>query len=196
MEPWAHISAKFESKYTDILSRRDIWKCRLQSGDHFPEGSLCKHGWPSTPPNRITHNLQHTTELHTTQWLGGVLDRLCAICPNSSAGWPNIDPTAVLSPRRWANVSPTYNAVWLVRLCRGLPIRVTHTNEPARHRAAELCAVRWCAARLCINRLGCVVGHPGWSRWENNQQDQVYRYCCANMPEYGHSLWPNGFIVI
>ena len=98
------------------------------------------------------------TELHTTQWLGGVLDRLWAICPNSSAGWPKIDPTSVLSSRRWANVSPTYNAVWLVRLCRGLPMRVPHTTEPARYRAAGLCAVRWCAARSCVIRLGCVEG--------------------------------------
>ena len=94
------------------------------------------------------------------QRLGGVLDRLCAICPNSSVGWPNVGPKSVLSSRCWANVSPTYNAVWLVRLCRGLPMRVTHATEPARHRVAGLCAVRWCAARLCVIRLGCVEGHP------------------------------------
>ena len=45
----------------------------------------------------------------------------------------------------------------MVRLWRGLPMRVTHTTEPAHHRAAGLCAARWCAARLCEIRLGCVM---------------------------------------
>ena len=33
------------------------------------------------------HNL---TELHTTQQLGGVLVRLCAIYSHSNVGWPNV----------------------------------------------------------------------------------------------------------
>ena len=90
---------------------------------------------------------------------------------------------SVLSSRRWANVSPTYIAVCLVSLWRGLPIRVTHATEPAHHRAARLCAARWCAARLCVIRLGCVEGHPWyltregelWGllrvRRKNNRQD-------------------------
>ena len=32
--------------------------------------------------------------------------------PDSNEGWPNVGPTSVLSSRRWANVSPTYIAVW------------------------------------------------------------------------------------
>ena len=80
-----------------------------------------------------------------------MLARLCAICPDSSVGWPNIGPTSVLSSRRWANVSPTYIAVPLVRLGRGWPKRVTHTTEPAHHWATGLCAARW---------LGCVEGRP------------------------------------
>ena len=35
-----------------------------------------------------------------------------------------------------------------------------HTTEPTHHLAAGLCAPRWCAARLCVIRLGRVEGHP------------------------------------
>ena len=38
--------------------------------------------------------------------------------------------------------------------------RVTHTTEPAHHRAARLCAARWSAAKLCVIRLACAEGHP------------------------------------
>ena len=103
---------------------------------------------------------QHTTELHTTQRLGGVLARLCAICSDSNTGWPIVGPKSVLSSRRWANVSPAYIAIRLVRLWRGLPIRVTYTTEPAHHRAVGLHAARWCVALWCVIRLGCVEGHP------------------------------------
>ena len=113
------------------------------------------HGWPSTQPNRIAHNLA----AHP-QWLGGVLARSSAICPDSNVGWPNVGPTSVLLSRLWHNVIPTYVAFWQVRLWRGSPIRVTHTTEPAHHRAAGLCAARWRAARLCVIRLGCAEGHP------------------------------------
>ena len=117
----------------------------------------------------LLHNLtelhtaeQHTTELHTTQRLGGVLARLCAICPDSNTSWPNVGPKSVLSSRRWTNVSPTYIALRLVRLWRGLPIRVTHRTEPAYHRVVVLFAARWCVARWCVIWLGCEKGHP-WS---------------------------------
>ena len=78
--------------------------------------------------------------------------------------WRYVGPTSVLSSRLWANFCPTYIFVWLVRLWRGSPIRVTHTTEQAHHRAAGLCAARWCVARLCAIRLGCVEGPP-WNRW-------------------------------
>ena len=104
--------------------------------------------------------LQHTTELYTAQRLGGVLARLCAIYPDSHVDCPKVGPTSVLSSRHWANFSPTYIAVWLVRLWRGLPIRATHKTEPTHYRAAGLCAARWCAARLCAIRLGSVEAHP------------------------------------
>ena len=57
-------------------------------------------------------------------------------------------------------VGPTYIAVWLVRLWRGLTTRVTHTAEPAHQRAALLCKAWWCAARLCAIRLGLCTGSP------------------------------------
>ena len=38
---------------------------------------------------------QHTTKLHTTQQLGGVLAWLCAICPDSIVGWPNVGTIVV-----------------------------------------------------------------------------------------------------
>ena len=115
---------------------------------------------PSTQPNRIAHNLaaHHRAAHHpVARWCAG---SVCAICTDSNVGWPNVGPTSVLSSRRWANVIPTYIALWQVRLWRGLPIPVTHTTEPAHHRAAGLCAARWRAARLCAIRLGCVDGHP------------------------------------
>ena len=42
--------------------------------------------------------------------------------PDSDVGWPNVDPTSVLSSRRWANVSPTFIAVWVSR-CSDVPDR-------------------------------------------------------------------------
>ena len=36
--------------------------------------------------------------------------------PDSSVGWPNVGPTSVLPSQRWANVSPTFIAVWV--LCK------------------------------------------------------------------------------
>ena len=65
-------------------------------------------------------------------------------------GWPNVGTIV----RRWANVGPTYIAVW-----RGLPIRVMHTTEPPHLRAVGLCAAQRCAARLSVIQLGCVEGH-------------------------------------
>ena len=108
---------------------------------------------------------QHTTELHTTMRLGGVLARLCTI---------------------WANLSPTYIAVWLVRLWRGLPIPTPprHPIESVHHRAAGLlCAARWCAARLCVIWLGCVT-HENYTQW-------VHKVWQKQPAELGIDLRPN-----
>ena len=114
------------------------------------------HGWPSTQPNRITHNL--ATAPSCSQPSDSVV--CCLGCVQFVQTAMLVGPTSVLSSRRWANVSTTYIAVWLVKLWRGLPIRMTHTTEPAHHWAAGLCAAGWCAARLCAIRLGCAEGHP------------------------------------
>ena len=58
--------------------------------------------------------MQHTASV--VRWL-----RSYAICADSNVGRLNTGPTSVLSSRRWANVSPTYIAVWLIRLWIGLP---------------------------------------------------------------------------
>ena len=34
--------------------------------------------------------------------------------PDSNIGWLNVGQTSILSSRRWANVAPTYAAVWAV----------------------------------------------------------------------------------
>ena len=103
---------------------------------------------------------QHTTELHTTQRHGGVPARLCAICPGGNVGWPHVGSTSVLSSRRWANVSPTYIAVWLVSLWRVTGWRTQtsqHTTE--RQGCVQLGGVLL-GHKLCVIRLGCVEGHP------------------------------------
>ena len=33
--------------------------------------------------------------------------------PDNNAGWPDVVPTLVLSSRRWANIRPTFSAVWV-----------------------------------------------------------------------------------
>ena len=92
-----------------------------------PVLSTHDHDWPSTNLEKLHKTWQHTTELHTTQWLSGVLVRMCVPYPNRNSGR--------------SNVGPTYIACWLVRLWRGLPRRVTHTTEPAHHRASGACNV-------------------------------------------------------
>ena len=96
--------------------------------NHFEIGH-CITGDPLHNLTEIHTTLQHTTELHTTQRHGGVLARLCAICPGGNVGWPNVGPTSVLSSRRWANVSPTNIAVWLVSLWRVTRWR----TQPSQH---------------------------------------------------------------
>ena len=84
------------------------------------------HGWRPTQHIRIAHNLAaHHRAVHNTaaRWCAGSV-----VC--------NLP-----RPRRWTNVSPTYTAVWLVMLWRGLPIRVTV----------------WVTARQCTTEsLGCM----------------------------------------
>ena len=70
--------------------------------------------------------------------------------------WPNVGTIVPTLAQPQSNL----HRGWLIRLWRGLPIRVTHTTEPALHRAAGLCAAWWCAARMCVIRLGCLEGHP------------------------------------
>ena len=105
------------------------------------------HGWPSTQPNRITHNL--ATAPSCSQPSDSVV--CCLGCVQFAQAAMLFGPTSVLFSRRWANVSTTYIAAWLVRLWRGLPIRVTHTTEPAHHH-------RW-SSDAGISRLG----HPKMS---------------------------------
>ena len=52
-------------------------------------------GDPLHNQSELDTTKQRTAELHTAQRLGGVLARLCAICPDSSVGWPNVGPTSV-----------------------------------------------------------------------------------------------------
>ena len=125
-----------------------IFESIVKSPDHFIMGD------PLQNLTELHTAEQHTNMLHTSQRLVGVLARLCAICPDSNVRWPNVGPMSVLLSWYWANVNPTYIAVWLIRLWKGLPIWVTHTTEPAHHQAAGLCAAWWCAARLCVIQLG------------------------------------------
>ena len=125
---------------------------------------LLTHRWPSTQCNGNVGNLAaHHWAAHNpaARWCAGTV--VCnlppGICRESHVGWPNFAPTSVLSSWHWA-VSPAYIAVWLVRLLRELPIWVTHTAEPAHHRATGLCAAQWCAARLSTIRLGLCRGSP------------------------------------
>ena len=106
-----------------------------------------------------------------------MLHSACNLHPDNNVGWPNVDPTSVLSTRRWANVVSTYISVWLVRLWRWLPIRMTHKTEPAPHRAAGFCATWWCVARLCASRLGCVEDHPCTC---SNNIMHISRVTCAH----------------
>ena len=110
------------------------------------------HGWPSTQPNRTTLNLaayHWAAHNPTARWCAGSV--ACSLHPDSNAGCPNVGPTSGRSLRHWTTVGTTYIVVWLVVK--------QHTIEPAHHRTAGLCAVRWCAARLCVIRLGYVEGH-------------------------------------
>ena len=90
------------------------------------------HGWPSTQPHRITHNpAAHRRAAHNpaARWCAGSAG--CNLHPDNNVGWPNVGPTSILSSRRWANVSPTYIAVWLARLWRGWRTQLSrHTTEP------------------------------------------------------------------
>ena len=52
----------------------------------------------------------HTEQHHAPGISSGI--RYVELLPDSNEGWPNVGPTSVLSSRRWANVSPTYIAVW------------------------------------------------------------------------------------
>ena len=114
-----------------------------------------------------------------------------AIFPDSNVDWPNVDPTSVLSSRRWANVIPTYIAFWLVRLWSGLPIQMTHTTEPAHHRAARLCAARWRAAMLGAIWLGCVEDHP-WTRKYNTMCAQTLLVLVAMIALF----WGTAFVTL
>ena len=117
--------------------------------------SVSYHGWPSTQPNRNTHNLAaHHRAAHNPaarRFAGSVVCNLPRWPCRLAQRWfycPDVGPTLA---------QPTLLSDWLT--CEE-SYRVTHTTEPAHHRAARLCAARWCAARLCVIRLGCVEGHP------------------------------------
>ena len=85
--------------------------------------------------------------------------------PDSNVGWPNVVPTSVLSSRRWANVAPTYTAVWvgfsryaaigvLFRSVCGLAnSRISsltiNPNCPKRYSIAQEICTRFCCALLC-----------------------------------------------
>ena len=74
-------------------------------------------GRPCTQHNWITpHLVAHHGAAHNPAvwWCAGLL---CAICPDSNVGWPN--------------VGPTFIAVWLVRLWRRLPIWVGDAHNLA-----------------------------------------------------------------
>ena len=45
--------------------------------------------------------------------------------PDSNLEWPNVGPTSVLSSRRWANVTPTYIAVWVLTPTSAIPNEIT-----------------------------------------------------------------------
>ena len=49
--------------------------------------------------------------------------------PDSNVGWPNVCPTSVLSSRRWANVRPTFIAVWAVMWYFGVFYDVSPANQ-------------------------------------------------------------------
>ena len=76
--------------------------------------------------------------------------RWCAICLHNFVASPNFSPTSVLSSRLWTNVSSTSIALWVISLCGGLTVWVTHTTEPTHYWAARLCAAQWCVAGLVV----------------------------------------------
>ena len=105
-----------------------------------------------TQPNRITHNLAaHHRTAHNpvpvVRWCADLVTCVTHMC--NLLHWtilPKLD-------QRWDNL----------HCCLG----ELHTVEPAHQRTTGLCAVRWCAARLCVIRLGCVEGHL-WRLSYNN----------------------------
>ena len=159
---------------------------RSFSYDWFHNSFL--HGWPSTQPNRITHNrAAHHRAAHSPAPRLCTGSVVCNLHSDSNVDCPNVGPTSGRKYRRWANNGASYIGVWLVRLWQRLPIRVTHTTELAHNRAAGLCAVRWCAARLCVIRLGCVEGHPCSSRYiANTTFSALLALCAGNSALTGH----------
>ena len=131
-----------------------------------------------TQPNLITHNLTtHHRAAHNPAARWGVGSVVC-----------NLPRQQHRLAQRWPNVgTPACIAVWLVRLRRGLPIRVTHTTEPAHHRAAGLCAAWRCAARLSVIRLGCVEGHPWeirlWTHKKTPLTGELWGVYCEDFDE-------------
>ena len=48
--------------------------------------------------------------------------------PDSNVGWPDVGPTSVLSSRRWANVRPTYIAVWDLYISSHLLVHLRNSS--------------------------------------------------------------------
>ena len=41
LDPWKRMSMKFGDKFNSLHSRKHIWKCCLQNGNHFVPASMC-----------------------------------------------------------------------------------------------------------------------------------------------------------
>ena len=91
---------------------------------------LLNLGWPSTQPNRISHNLAaHHRAAHNLAVRWCTCSVVCNLPRQQNVGWPDVGPTSALSSRRWASVNPIYRVVWLVVK------RITHTGD-AHNRAS------------------------------------------------------------